>query len=85
MEAAVDVFEERLDKMDTTDLEANPEETEAVVERQEIQNEEAAVGTFRALEDRYGDRHVAVGRTLQQKKRTQGNGKFRKKLAAVRR
>jgi hypothetical protein len=32
MEAVVNVFEKRSDKMDSTDLEANPEETEAVVE-----------------------------------------------------
>jgi hypothetical protein len=30
MKAAVDVFEEMLDKLDTTDLEANPEEKETV-------------------------------------------------------
>jgi hypothetical protein len=34
MEAAVDVFEERLDKMDITDLEAKPEEKETVTEQQ---------------------------------------------------
>jgi hypothetical protein len=32
MEAVVDVFKERLDKMDTMDLETNPEEIKARVE-----------------------------------------------------
>jgi hypothetical protein len=43
MEAVVDVFKERLDKMDTTDLETSGEKLEAVAVLQEIPNEEAAV------------------------------------------
>jgi hypothetical protein len=42
------------------------------------------VETVRALEDLHGGRHLAVGRRHQPKKRTQGDGKSRKKLAAVR-
>jgi hypothetical protein len=34
--------------VETTDVEANPVETEAIVERQEIPNEEAAVHSMRA-------------------------------------
>jgi hypothetical protein len=60
MEAAVDAFEERFKKMDIKDLMANREKSEIVVEQQEVPKEEAAVKTIRALEDRYGDRHLAV-------------------------
>jgi hypothetical protein len=56
MEVAVDVSEERLDKMDTADLEANREKSDAVADYLEVPKEEAA------LEDRCGDRHLAVGR-----------------------
>jgi hypothetical protein len=41
-------IETNLEAAEATDLEANPEETEAVVERQEIPNEEAAVHSMRA-------------------------------------
>jgi hypothetical protein len=40
---------------------------------------------IRALEDRYGARHLVTGRCLQPKKRTQGNGGSQKNLAAARR
>jgi hypothetical protein len=70
--------EEMLDKMDTMDLETNREKFEAVADHQEIRNEEAAVETIRALEDRYGDWHLAVGRCRQPKKWTQGDGGFQK-------
>jgi hypothetical protein len=50
--------------MDTTDLEAKRENSEAVAENQE----EAAVETIGALEDRYWDRHLALGRRRQPKK-----------------
>jgi hypothetical protein len=39
--------------------------------------------TVRALKKQYGDRHLAVGRRRQLKKRTQGDGGSRKKLAAA--
>jgi hypothetical protein len=55
MEAMVDVFEERLKKMDTTDFEANRGKLETVVEQQDVPKEEAVLKTFGALEDRYGD------------------------------
>jgi hypothetical protein len=47
--------------------------------------EEIAVETIGALEDRYGDRRLALGRFRQPKKRTQDDGGSRKKLAAARR
>jgi hypothetical protein len=59
MEAAVDVFEERLNKMATTDLEANREKSEAVAEQQDAHKEEAAVETIGDLKNRYGDWHLA--------------------------
>jgi hypothetical protein len=54
-EVMMDVFEERLDKMDTTDLEANPEEKETVAEQQEVPNEEAAVEMIGAVKVQSGD------------------------------
>jgi hypothetical protein len=51
MKAMAGVFKERLDKMNTTDLEANQEKSNAVAEHQEVPKEEAAVETIRALED----------------------------------
>jgi hypothetical protein len=63
-------------------MEANPEEMKSVVEHREVPKE-AAVGTIRALEDRYGDRHLAVECRRQPKKQIQGDGGSRKKLAAA--
>jgi hypothetical protein len=68
MEAVVDVFDERLNKMDTTDSEASWEKLEAVAEHQGVHKEEAAVETIGALVDQYGDQHLAVGRYWQLKK-----------------
>jgi hypothetical protein len=39
------------------------------------------VETVGALDDNFGDRRLAVGRRRQRKKRTQGDGGSRKKLA----
>jgi hypothetical protein len=41
--------------------EANPKEMETVAKHCEVPNEEAAVETITAPEDRYGNRHVAEG------------------------
>jgi hypothetical protein len=49
-----------LEEAKATDLEANPEEIEALVGHQKVINEEAAMETIGALEDRYGDRRLAV-------------------------
>jgi hypothetical protein len=51
-----------LKEVDTTSLEANREKSEAIAEQQEVPKKEAAVETIRALEARYWDRHLAVGR-----------------------
>jgi hypothetical protein len=51
METAVDAFEERLNKMNTMNLEAKQEKLEAVAEQQEVPKEEAAVETIGALVD----------------------------------
>jgi hypothetical protein len=59
MEATVDVFEERFNKMDTTDLEA---------EQQDTPKEEAAVESIEALEDRCWNQHLAIGCLRQLKK-----------------
>jgi hypothetical protein len=45
--------------------------------------EEAEVETVGALEDRSGDRRLTAGHRRQPKKRTQGNGRSWKKLAAT--
>jgi hypothetical protein len=60
------------------------EETESKPEHQEAPKEEAAVETIGALEDWYGDRYLVVGGRRQPKKRTQGDGGSRKKLAVTR-
>jgi hypothetical protein len=73
-----------LNKMDTADLEANREKSEAVAENQEIPTEEAEVETVGTLKDRYRDQHLAIGRRRQLKKRTQGDGGSLQKLAAAR-
>jgi hypothetical protein len=82
MEAEVETNQEEVNAMD---LESNPEEKVVVVEHQEVPNEETAVVTIGALEDRYGDLHLAVGCCREPKKRKQGDGGSRKKLAAARR
>jgi hypothetical protein len=50
----------------------------------EDSNEEAAVETVGALKDRHENRHLAVGRSRQPKKRTQSVGGSWQKLAAAR-
>jgi hypothetical protein len=59
MEVSVHVFEESLNKMDTMDLEASWEKSEAVAVDQEVPKEEAAVATIGAVEDWYGDWYLA--------------------------
>jgi hypothetical protein len=71
--------------MNTTDVDEIAEEVKSVSENQEVPNEDAAVETTGALEDRYGDRNLAVGRRRQPKKPTRGDGGSRKKLATARR
>jgi hypothetical protein len=85
MEAAVDVFEERLNEMDTTDLEGNREYSEAVAEKQDVPKGEAAVANIGPLVDQYGDRHLYVRPDRQPQKQTQGYCGSRRKLPAARR
>jgi hypothetical protein len=59
-------------------------EIKSVAEHQEVSKEESSVEAIGAPGDRYGDRHLVVGRRRQPKKRTQGDGGSRKKPAAVR-
>jgi hypothetical protein len=70
------------EKTEATDLEANREGIESEAEH-EVRKDKAALETYGALKERYGDRHLAVGRR-QLKKRTQGDGGSRKKLAVAR-
>jgi hypothetical protein len=79
----MDVFEERLNKMDTTDLEANREKSEAAAVLQEVFNEEAEMETLGELEDRYGDQRPAVRRRGWPKKWTHGDGGSRQIMAAA--
>jgi hypothetical protein len=51
MEAALDVFKDGLKKMEATDLEANPEATEASMKRQKLRIEGAKMDTVGLLED----------------------------------
>jgi hypothetical protein len=62
---------------------ASHEGIEAVAKHQEVPKEEGIVETIGALEDQYGDQHLAVGRHQQPKKQTQGDGGSWKKLAAA--
>jgi hypothetical protein len=66
-------------------VEASREQSGVVAEHQEVPKEETAVETIGALEDRYGDRYIAVGSRRQPKKRTQGDDGSREKLVAARR
>jgi predicted dinucleotide-utilizing enzyme len=52
----------QLEKIDTTVMEASREKSEAIVEQQDVPKEGAAVETIGALEDRYGDWHLVIGR-----------------------
>jgi hypothetical protein len=55
MKAAMDVFKERMDKMDTMDLEVNREKSEATAVHHKSLKKEAKVENVRALEYQYGD------------------------------
>jgi hypothetical protein len=57
--------------------------TEAVAERRELRIEVANVDSVRSLDDRSMDRQIHVWRRCKLKKRTQGNGVFRKELFDV--
>jgi hypothetical protein len=75
MDSWLEILEAFLEKMEAMEV------IESELGHQEVTKEEATVQTFGALKKRYGDRHLAVGRQGQPKKRTRGNGGSRKKLA----
>jgi hypothetical protein len=74
-----------LGKMETTDLETNPEETESGADHQEVPKEDVAVETGRAPNERHRGRHLAAGRRGQLEERTWENCGSHKKLGAARR
>jgi hypothetical protein len=78
MTACQEATEICLESKEPTSLEVEPE-----AERDEVPKQEAAVETVRVLKKRHGDRHLASRRSGQMKKRTQGSGGSRKKLAAA--
>jgi hypothetical protein len=69
--------------MVATRLKANPGETEAAVERQELFEEEINVDTIASSEDRYGEQHLAVRRRRGAKKRSQDSVGSRQKLSVA--
>jgi hypothetical protein len=60
-----------------------PVEMANVAVPHEDSNEEAAVETIGALEDKYGDRHLDIRRRRQPKKRTHGDNGSQHNLAAA--
>jgi hypothetical protein len=54
-------MEANQEKWGAMDLETNPEETEAIVEHQEIFNKEDSVETVGALKDRSSGQELAMG------------------------
>jgi hypothetical protein len=71
MEATMDVYEERLISVDTT--EANGENSEAIVVHQEVRNEEATVEIVGAQEDQLEDQRPAMVYHNTQKRQTRGD------------
>jgi hypothetical protein len=69
-------------KIETTDLEASPEEIESEVEH-EVPKAEATMKPVRALKKQHGDCNLAVGHCQKPKKQTQGNDESQKKLATA--
>jgi hypothetical protein len=65
-------------------MEINPEETQATVEYQELQMEEADAENIGSSEDRFGDRRLGVRRRRGAKKRSQDSVGSRQKVSAVR-
>jgi hypothetical protein len=65
--------------------EPNPGEMQSGAEHQEFPTEYIAAKPVRGLRRRHGGRHLAAGSLGETKKRIQGSGEFRRKLAAERR
>jgi hypothetical protein len=72
-------FNKSSKKIEATDWETNPEETEVVAEQKEFLTEIVNVENCGSLKDRPLDQRLPV-RSHQRKKRAQGNGRSRKKL-----
>jgi hypothetical protein len=72
------------EEMDATTLEANPEETEAAVERQDLFKEEINFDTIGSSEDRCEHQRLAVRRRRGAKKLSQDSVGSRQKLSAAR-
>jgi hypothetical protein len=85
MDVSLEKTETCLEKMEATDLEANPEETESEVEHKEVPKDDAAVETDKALNKRHGDQNLVAGCGKKPQERTQGKGGCQKQLAAARR
>jgi hypothetical protein len=83
----VDVFKDRLNKMDTADFEVNWEKSEVVAEQQDVPKEDDAVETidYRITEGLIWGPASSLGRRWQPKKRAQGDGGSQQKLAAAHR
>jgi hypothetical protein len=77
-------FEQNSEEMDATSLEANPEETEAAVERQEPFKEEINVDNIVSSEDQCEDQRFVLRRRRGAKKRTQDSVGSRQKVSAAR-
>jgi antitoxin (DNA-binding transcriptional repressor) of toxin-antitoxin stability system len=82
-DSQLEKMEACMGKTEATDLEAKTEEIKSEGLHEEVPKEEASVKTVRALKKRHGDRQLAVRRRGQPKKRTQGDGGFRKNLVAT--
>jgi sirohydrochlorin ferrochelatase len=72
------------EEMDATTLEANPEETEAAVEPQDLIKEEINLENIGSSEDRCEEQRLAVRRRRGAKKRTQDSVGSRQKSSAGR-
>jgi hypothetical protein len=70
--------------MEATDVEANPEETEAAVERQELYEKEINFDNIGSLEGRYGDGRLVVQRRRWTKKWIQDSARSQQKLSIAR-
>jgi hypothetical protein len=71
-------------KMEATKMEANPEVTEATVERQELFEEKINVDNIGSSEDRCEEQRLVVRRRRGEKKRTQYCVGSRQKVSAAR-
>jgi hypothetical protein len=64
--------EARVRELNVTDFQADPSKEKGVLmEQQEVYNEEMGVETVGFVENRYGDRHLAIGRRRQPSKEFQ--------------